>query len=270
MTNIKIVDSHCHLQDKAFKDDLDAIIHESEAAGVHAFLVPGTSIKDSMAALDLADKYENVYAAIGIHPHDSGKAAPDWREMLKELSSHRKAVAIGEIGLDYHYDFSPRETQKDIFRAQIETALEQNLPMVIHTRKSMEDTLRILDETGGWKAGGVFHCFPGSASEAELILSNGFHLSFTGVVTFKNSQTTKEIVKTIPIERLLLETDSPYMAPEPFRGNRCTPALLIHTAGMIAEIKGYPIEKVCEVTSNNFNSLFKKTGMIFSNEKIKI
>jgi TatD DNase family protein len=257
MTNLRLVDSHCHLQDKAFKNDLDAVIREAEDAGVRTFLVPGTSIEDSIAALNLAEKYINIYAAAGIHPHDSAKAASDWREKLKSLSSNKKTVAIGEIGLDYHYDFSPRDRQKEVFKTQIELALELNLPMVIHTRKSMEDTFRILDETDGWKAGGVFHCFPGSLADAEYVIAKGFHISYTGVVTFKNSQNTRDIVKKIPIEKLLLETDSPYMAPEPFRGQRCHPALLIHTARMIAEIKNLPLENIGETTSINFMALFK-------------
>jgi len=257
MTNLRLVDSHCHLQDKAFKNDLDAVIHEAGEAGVRTFLVPGTSIDDSIAALDLAEKYKGVYAAAGIHPHDSSRVSSNWREELKSLTLNKKAVAIGEIGLDYHYDFSPRDIQKEIFRAQIEIAIETGLPMVIHTRKSMEDTFQILDETGGWKAGGVFHCFPGSLAEAEYVITKGFHISYTGVVTFKNSQNTREIVKKIPIEKLLLETDSPYMAPEPFRGKRCHPALLIHTARIISEIKNLPIEKIGETTSDNFARLFK-------------
>jgi TatD DNase family protein len=257
MTNLRLVDSHCHLQDKAFKNNRDNVIHEAEEAGVKSFLVPGTSISDSIAALDLAEKYKGIYAAVGIHPHDSSRVLSNWREELKSLTLNKKAVAIGEIGLDYHYDFSPRDKQKEVFKTQIEIALEKNLPMVIHTRKSMEDTFQILDETGGWKPGGVFHCFPGTLAEAEHVINKGFFISYTGVVTFKNSQNTREIVKKIPIEKLLLETDSPYMAPEPFRGKRCHPALLIHTARMIAEIKNLSVEKIGEATSNNFARLFK-------------
>jgi TatD DNase family protein len=262
MTNLRLVDSHCHLQDKAFKYDLDAVIHEAEEASVRTFLVPGTSINDSIAALDLSEKYKGIYAAVGIHPHDAAKVSSDWREKLKSLSSNKKAVAIGEIGLDYHYDFSPRDQQKEVFKAQVEIAIETGLPMVIHTRKSMEDTFQILDETGGWKVGGVFHCFPGSLSEAEHVISKGFHISYTGVVTFKNSQITREIVKKIPMEKLLLETDSPYMAPEPFRGQRCHPALLKYTARTISEIKNLPLEKISEATSNNFTRLFKLSFLL--------
>jgi TatD DNase family protein len=257
MKNIRLVDSHCHLQDKAFKNDLDSVIHEAEEAGIKMFLVPGTSIDDSIAALQLSEKYKWVYAAVGIHPHDSAKVEPNWHDRLKDLSANENAIAIGEIGLDYHYDFSPRDIQKDIFKAQIEIALEKNLPMVIHTRKSMEDIFQILDITDGWRYGGVFHCFPGSLAEAEYVISKGFYISYTGVVTFKNSDTTREIVKKIPIERLLLETDSPYMAPEPFRGTRNHPALLKYIAQSIAQIKQLNISELGEITTKNFRNLFR-------------
>lgn len=257
MNSIRFVDSHCHLQDKAFKDDVESVIGKAEEAGVGMFLVPGTSIGDSTSAIKLSEKYRGVYAAAGIHPHDSSKAETDWKEKLTSLLSGKKVVAVGEIGLDYHYDFSPRDIQKDVFKAQIEIALQKKLPMVIHTRKSMEDTFDILDATGGWNAGGVFHCFPGSPPEAEYVIGKGFYISYTGVVTFKNSHSIRETVKNLPIERLLLETDSPYMAPEPFRGKRCEPSLLIHTAKAIADLKDLSLEKIGEAATGNFLRLFK-------------
>lgn len=257
MSNIRLVDSHCHLQDKAFKDDLSSVIRHAEEACVGIFLVPGTSIADSVEAIKLSENYNMIYTAAGIHPHDSAKAEADWREKLINLTANKKVVAVGEIGLDYHYDFSPRDIQKSMFKAQIEIALEKSLPMVIHTRKSMDDTFRIMDETDGWKVGGVFHCFPGSLKEAEYVIKKGFHVSYTGVVTFKNSQSTREIVKNIPMEKLLLETDSPYMAPEPFRGKRNHPALLKYTAQSIAQLKETDISELGETTTKNFLNLFK-------------
>jgi TatD DNase family protein len=198
----------------------------------------------------------SIYAAVGIHPHDAAKVPKDYIEKLKNLAKEKKVVAIGEIGLDYYYDFSPRDTQKEIFARQIELALEINLPMIIHTRESMGDTFNILDSTGGWKAGGVFHCFPGDLNDAKYLITKGFYISYTGVITFKNADKTRTIIKDIPLDRLLIETDSPYMAPEPYRGERNRPALVIKVAETIATIKNISLDEVGQITTNNFNRLF--------------
>jgi TatD DNase family protein len=252
------IDSHCHLQDDQFSGDLDAVMMESRDVGVGAFLVPGTDIETSRRAIELAGKYDDVFAAVGVHPHEASKTEAEYLSTLKELSSHVKNLAIGEVGLDYHYDFSPRERQKEIFREQIELALSLGLPLIIHTRESIEDSFEILDETGGWQAGGVFHCFPGDLSQANYIIDKGMFISYPGLVTFKKADGVRSRIKEIPLSRLLLETDSPYMAPVPYRGKRNSPALLPLIAEKIAIVKNIEIEEVAAQTTANFEKLFIK------------
>jgi len=252
------IDSHCHLQDDKYSGDLDDVMMESRDVGFGAFLVPGTDIETSRRATELAGKYDDVFAAVGIHPHEASKTEAKYLSTLKELSAHAKNVAIGEVGLDYHFDFSPRERQREVFREQIELALSLGLPLIIHTRESIEDTFEVLDETGGWQAGGVFHCFPGDLSQANHIIDNGMFISYPGIVTFKNATRVRSRIEKIPLSRLLLETDSPYMAPVPYRGERNSPALVPLIAEKIAEVKSMEIEEVATQTTANFEKLFSK------------
>jgi len=257
MTKPIFVDSHAHLQDDKFSDDLDDVIREALDCGVDKILAPGTDLKDSRLGVEISEKHASVYAAVGIHPHLAAETGADTIKQIKELSQSPKVIAIGEIGLDYYYDFAPREKQKEIFIKQIELALEQDLPMVVHSRSSLDDIFSIMDQTGGWEAGGVFHCFPGELDQAMYIIDKGMSVSYTGIITFKKASRVRSIVRDIPIEHLLIETDSPYMAPEPYRGKRNNPSLVRTVAEKIAEIKDMPVEDVARITTENFNTIFK-------------
>jgi TatD DNase family protein len=256
MTQPLFVDSHAHLQDEKFREDLDEVIREALESGIEKILAPGTDLKDSKTGTELAEKYDSVYAAVGIHPHLAANIEPDSIEKIEDLLKRQKVIAIGEIGLDYYYDFAPREKQKELFIKQIELALTATLPMIIHSRSSLDDIFEILDDTDGWKAGGVFHCFPGELNQATHIIEKGMHVSYTGIITFKKANRLRSIVREIPIEKLLIETDCPYMAPEPYRGKRNNPSLVKRVAETIAELKEMKTEEVGRITTDNFNRLF--------------
>ncbi len=265
------IDSHAHLFGKEFHTDVDETIRRAVDAGVEAIIVPGTDEATSREAIELAEKYDGVYACVGIHPHESSKSSDDGIDEIEKLSRHRKVVAIGEIGLDYHYDFSPRQVQMLRFRDQVQLAVDRNLPIVVHTRESLDDTMRIVQEMTHrhpkWKpsgdnassntalARGVFHCFTGSAEEAGVLFELGFFVSYPGIVTFKNSPVVP-VLEQIGFQNILLETDSPYMTPEPFRGKRNEPANIVHICSRIAEIMRVSEDEVARVTSLNSRILF--------------
>ncbi len=260
MSRTYFIDSHCHLQDEKFKHDCADIILEAAEANVKKILVPGIDLETSRRAVEIAREHEGVYAAVGVHPHEAAKTDRDYLDELKEMLSEPKVVAVGEIGLDYYYDFSPKETQIKIFEEQIQLALEMGKPLIIHTRESVADSFSSLHNTDGWKAGGVFHCFPGALEEAEFVISRGMLVSYPGLVTFKKAEDVRRRVKALPLESLLLETDSPYMTPEPYRGKRNKPAHIPLIAEKIAEIKSVSIEEVARITTESFNQVFLKTN----------
>jgi TatD DNase family protein len=249
------VDSHCHLDHERFAADLDAILERATAAGVTRILTIGTG--DGPPELDrairLAERYPQVSATVGVHPHEASKVTPETYDSLRRFGRHPKVVAFGEIGLDYHYDFSPRETQREVFVRQLELARELDLPVTIHTREAWEDTTSILRDH--WSGRGIMHCFTGDPAQAEEALAMGFHLSYGGVVTFKTADNVRESARITPDSRLLIETDAPYLAPVPYRGKRNEPAMMLRTAEKLAEIRGTTPARIGEVTSANFERL---------------
>jgi len=252
---VRLVDSHCHLDDKQFDADRDEVIARAREAGVERMLAIGTGEgpPDLEAALRLARQHEFMYATVGVHPHDAAKATPETFATLRVLVAEPKVLAIGEIGLDYHYDFSPREVQREVFIAQMKLAAEAAKPIVIHTREAWDDTLRLLHEN--WTGAGIIHCFTGGPTEARQALALGFHLSFGGVLTFPKAETLREAARMAPENRLLVETDAPYLAPVPKRGKRNEPAFMVETVQRLAEVRGVAPEHLAEVTTGNFERL---------------
>lgn len=238
---MELIDTHCHLTFEQLAGDIDAVVDRSRAAGVVGWITVGTDPQQNRNAVELANRFENMYAAVGIHPHDAKDVAAHTMAELKELARSEKVVAIGETGLDFHYDFSPRQDQRRVFEAQLEIARELNLPVIIHCREAFDETIDILEQFIGLKGrlrGVVFHCFSGSARQARIVLDHGFYISFTGVVTFKNAEETRQAAKIVPPDRLMLETDCPYMSPAPMRKQKINePALMAHTARFLAELK---------------------------------
>jgi len=242
-------DTHAHYCDKRFNDDRREIINSLESAGISYVLNAGSSVKSSEMSISLADEYSIIYASVGVHPHDSKSMTDDTVSSLETMLSHPKAVAVGEIGLDYHYDFSPRDVQRKRFREQMELARALKLPVIIHEREALTDTLDIIRDFPDLT--GVFHCFSGSFDTAKIILKMGWYLSFTGVVTFKNAKRALEVIKNAPLDRLMLETDCPYMAPEPMRGRRNSSLFLPYIAEKFAEVRGITVKEVAKVTTEN-------------------
>jgi len=248
-----IFDSHAHYTDKKFDHDRDELLKKIHSEGVENILTIGDSVRESAAAVELAKKYPFVYAAVGVHPHEAGEVGENYISEIEQLSLNEKAVAIGEIGLDYHYDFSPRDTQKKVFEEQLVLAARLNIPVIIHDREAHADTLELLKK---YRPKGVVHCFSGSAEMAREVLKIGMYVGFTGAVTFKNAQKPLLAAAAVPLERLLIETDCPYMAPEPFRGRRCDSSLIPYTAQALANIKGVEPQTIIDVTAENARRLF--------------
>ncbi|HWC97828.1 MAG TPA: TatD family hydrolase [Candidatus Sulfopaludibacter sp.] len=251
---MRLVDSHCHLDDQKFDEDREQVIERARAAGVERMMAIGTgNPADLEVAIRQAERYPFVYATIGVHPHDASKAVPETFAHLRQLCGHLKVLAVGEIGLDYHYDFSPRDVQKSVFEQQLEVAAEAGLPIVIHTREAWEDTIAIL--RAEWRGGGIMHCFTGDEQQAREALDLGFHLSFGGVLTFPKAENVRQAARITPDDRLLVETDCPYLAPVPHRGKRNEPAFVVESAKRLAEVRGSTPEQIAEVTTANFERL---------------
>lgn len=253
-----LVDSHCHLDDRQFDPDREEVIRRALEAGVGCMLAIGTGEgpPDLEAAIRLAEAFPQVWATVGVHPHDARKATPDtWRRM-RELLSHPKVVAVGEIGLDYYYDNSPRQTQRAVFLTQLELAAEARKPVIIHTREAWEDTLSLLRTHWAPSGlGGVFHCFSGGPAEARQALELGFCLGFGGILTFPKAEAVRDAARAVPSDRILLETDAPYLAPVPHRGKRNEPAFVLETARTVAAVRGEPLEILAAATTHNFERL---------------
>lgn len=252
-----LIDTHAHLDDARFDSDRDAMIARAREAGVEHFVTIGCDLATSRAAVELADRYPFVYATVGVHPHEAKQIGDSWYDDLRRLAQHKKVVAYGEIGLDYHYNHSPPRLQRERFREQITLARELRLPIVVHTREAQDDTMAILKEENAADVGGVFHCFSGDARLAKDALDLGFLLSFSGVITFQNATMLRDIVKTVPMDRILVETDSPYLTPAPHRGQRNEPAHVRLVAEKIAAIQGMTVDQVAEITSQNARRVFK-------------
>ncbi len=251
--NLKVIDTHAHYDDDAFDDDRYELLSSVLSESVDSIITIGTSIEKSRFSVEIAEKFDRVYAAVGIHPEDCVNIPDDYIELLKDMSRNKKVVAIGEIGLDYHYDGYNKDIQIKIFREQLELAEELNLPVIIHSRDATQDTMEILRE---YKPKGVMHCFSGSAETAREIIALGMMISFTGVLTFKNSRRAVEACAAVPMDRLMLETDCPYMAPIPHRGKRNNSSYTVHTAEKVAEIKGLTTEEVISICNRNAISFF--------------
>lgn len=247
---MRLFDTHCHLNDEAYQEDLPEVIQRAWVAGVERMLVVGYDLSSSQRALALAEKEKGIYAAVGIHPHDAATVTADDLKHLEEMVAHPKAVALGEIGLDYHYDYSPRLRQQEVFRAQLALAKKKGKPVVIHGREAHADLLAGLKAEGDAYRG-VMHCFSGSKETARAYLDLDLYLSVGGPVTFKNARKLPEVVRTLPLDRLLLETDAPYLTPHPWRGRRNEPAYLGAIAEKVGELLGMAAAEVAALTFKN-------------------
>jgi len=253
-----VIDSHCHLDSERFIEDQAEVIERAFAAGVERMMSIGTGDgpPDIEGAVRIADRYAKIYATVGVHPHDASKYDDGVGVRLAELLKHPKVLALGEIGLDYHYDHSPREVQQAAFVEQMRIASDARLPIVIHTREAWDDTFALIEQH--WKPtglGGIMHCFSGGPAEAQRSLDLGFHLSFSGIVTFPKSLDIQAAAYLCPDDRLLIETDAPFLAPIPYRGKRNEPAYVAHTAAKLAELRGVAVEDITRTTTANFLSL---------------
>jgi TatD DNase family protein len=253
---VNLVDSHCHLDGEPFDADRDAVIERARAAGVGRMLAIGTGDgpPDLEAGIRLADQYPFIYATVGVHPHEAAKATPEILARLRTLAARAKVVAVGEIGLDYHYDYAPRDVQRSVFIEQLQLAAGAAKPIVIHTREAWDDTLQILSDKP-LTAGGIMHCFTGGPAEAAQALALGFYLSFGGVITFPKAQAVRDAAALVPESRLLIETDAPYLAPVPHRGKRNEPAFIVDTVRKLAEVRGTNPERIAKATTRNFETL---------------
>ena len=257
----QFIDSHCHIDGLEYEADREDVIARAREAGVNTMLNVGTGDPHSGAferAVELSEKYPEIYSAIGVHPHDA-KLFDDVAEerLVALVRQSKRVIAWGEIGLDYHYDHSPREVQREVFRRQLRLARRLELPVVIHSREADEDTIKILrEELAGYSRAGVMHCFGGSREMARAAIDLGFYVSFAGTLTFKKAEDLREIARQLPLERLLVETDCPYLSPVPFRGKRNEPARVVETARCLASLHERSLDDVAGITSENFARLF--------------
>jgi len=254
---MELFDTHCHLSFEPLCQEVPAILQRSRDAGVKSWITVGTDIKDSEKAVALAEQFENLYAAIGLHPHEAQSLTAEALNRLRQLAENPKVVAIGETGLDFHYNFSKQPDQIRAFVAQLKLAAELNLPVIVHSRNAFEQTMELLQQYGPADRPVVLHCFSGSAEQLRQVLARGYYVSFTGLVTFKNASGVREAARQVPLDRLMLETDCPYMSPEPMRKQKINePALMVHTARYLAELKAVELEQLAEATTANARSFF--------------
>jgi TatD DNase family protein len=254
---MNLIDTHSHLTFNQLANNVDEVLQRSRQASVTSWITVGTDPEQNEKVIELAEKYDNLYAAVGIHPHEAKDVTTDTMIHLIKLAEYPKVVAVGETGLDYHYDHSPRESQKSVFTNHLQIASELKLPVIIHSRQAFDDTIEIVDEFAPKIENIVFHCFTGTPEQAQVIIDKGFYISFTGAVTFKNSKNIRESAKLVPLEKMMIETDCPYMSPEPMRKQRINePALLVHTAKFLAELKNVHPEEFADVTTATAQRFF--------------
>lgn len=254
-----LVDSHCHLNFPDFKDDLEGVVARAKAAGVGVMQTICTEMAEFDEVYGIAERFEGVYASVGVHPNDSGKTPVTPAETLIELAKRPKVIGIGETGLDYHYQTSERETQKESFIQHIKASRRTGLPVIVHSRDADEDTVDILAkemEEGAFP--GVIHCFTSSKYLADRAVEMGFYISLSGIISFKNASAIRDAIKDVPVERLLVETDAPYLAPTPHRGKRNEPSFVIHTNKVLAELKAISEAECARITTENFFRLFNR------------
>ena len=251
-----LFDTHAHMDDRAFDEDREVLLARLPEQGIGLLMNPGCSLASSRDAVALAARYDYIYAAVGSHPDAADEVTPAVLDEYRMLCKRNPKVrAIGEIGLDYHYEDVPRQRQQEAFRAQMGLAAELTLPVIVHEREAHEDGMRIVEEFPSVK--GVFHCYSGSAEMAKWLVSRGWYVGFTGVLTFKNARKAVETAASIPLDRIVLETDCPYMSPEPFRGRRNDPGRLYRMAEALAQIRDLPVEKIHEITMENGKRLYR-------------
>jgi TatD DNase family protein len=261
MNPVSVVDSHCHLDYKGLVEDLAGVLKRAEAAGVGLMLTIGTRVKQAEAVLKIAEAHSNVWCTVGTHPHHAAEEPDVTARDLIDLARHSKVVGIGEAGLDYHYDFSPRDVQARSFRVHIAAARETGLPLVIHSREAEEDTASILEDEhrrGAFQP--LLHCFTSKRELAERGLALGAYVSFSGILTYKNAEDIRAVAKDLPLDRALVETDAPYLAPLPYRGKPNEPAFVVKTLEKLAEVRGIAVPEMARVTSENFFRLFAKVA----------
>jgi len=254
-----LVDSHCHLDFPEFEAELPAVVARADAAGVRTCVSISTTLTRFERVREVAEQFPFVYCSVGIHPHEAEKEPLDNEQPLIERALHRKVVGIGETGLDYYYEHSPREAQQNNFRAHIRAARETGLPLIVHTRDAEDDTIAMLrEEMGEGAFRGLIHCFTGTEKLARAALDLGFSISASGIMTFKKSDGLRDVLRGIPLDRLLVETDAPYLAPTPHRGKRNEPAFVVHTAEALAALKGVSSDVLARATTDNFLRLFSR------------
>ena len=253
-----LIDSHAHIQGKEFANEREALIARARAAGVEKIIAVGGAgdMSSNTEAVSLAARFEDVYATVGMHPHDAKDVGTDELQALRELATSPKVVAIGETGLDYYYNHSAHEVQRRVFRQLIHMARDTGLPIVVHERDAAQEAADLLRAEGP-ELRGVIHCFTGSYEAARAYLDLGFYLSFTGIITFKNAEALREVVRQVPLQRMFVETDSPFLTPVPYRGKRNEPAYVRFVAETVAKIKNLDLEEVAWVTTDNVRSLFR-------------
>ncbi|HSU80590.1 MAG TPA: TatD family hydrolase [Candidatus Angelobacter sp.] len=252
-----LFDTHTHLNAEQFEADYKEVIERAREAGVTNMVVVGFDRPTITRAMELIDLYDELYASVGWHPVDAIDMTESDLAWLESLAKHPKVVALGEMGLDYHWDKSPAEIQKEVFRVQIQLAKKLKLPIIIHNREATEDIIQILDEEDAKKVGGIMHCFSADWEAAKRCLDMNFHISFGGPVTFKNAEATREVARHVPLDRLLIETDCPYLSPHPFRGKRNEPARVRLVAEQLADLKGLSLEELGRMTTENAKRLFQ-------------
>ncbi|WP_077620143.1 TatD family hydrolase [Bacillus sinesaloumensis] len=251
-----LIDTHAHLNAIQYQDDLEEVIGRAQSEGVTTIVVVGFDRETITRAIELAERYEFIYATVGWHPVDAIDMTDEDLKWIEELCAHPKVVALGEMGLDYYWDKSPKDIQKKVFRKQIALAKKVKLPIIIHNREATADIVEILQEENASEVGGIMHCFTGSVEVARQCMDMNFYISFGGPVTFKNAKKPKEVAAEIPLDRLLIETDCPYLTPHPFRGKRNEPSYVKYVAEQIAELKGVSFEEIAQKTSDNARRFF--------------
>src|SRR5690625_78572 len=252
-----LFDTHVHLNARQFKEDREDVIERAFEEDVHQMVVVGFDEETNPLAIEIAEQYDSIYASVGWHPVDAINYKEDHLVYLEELSNHPKVVALGEMGLDYHWDTSPKSVQEKVFREQIQLAKEIHMPIIIHNRDATDDVIRILQEEKAGEVGGIMHCYSGTVEQLQPCLDMNFYISLAGPVTFKNAKKLKEVAKYIPLERLLIETDAPYLAPHPYRGKRNEPAYVTKVAEEIAALRGMEYETICKITTENAMRIYR-------------
>ena len=254
----RLIDTHCHIQTEEFDADRDDVLARAQEAGVDTLIVVGGAgdLSTNDAAVRLAEEHANLYATVGMHPHDAKDVSAEAMDRMRGLAAHPKVVAIGETGLDFYYEHSPRQVQRDMFERFVALAVETGLPIVVHNRESDREVAETIRSRGGGRLEGVIHCFTSDAAAARTFLDLGFYLSFSGIVTFKTAEALRDVARWVPLDRLLIETDSPFLAPVPKRGRRNEPAYVRFVAETLARVRGIEVDEIAEAASRNTRTLF--------------